>query len=283
MQVRPATPDDRLAAKRLMRLFVARGELLRRTDEELLTLIPNAFLAERNGTALGFAALEIYSPKLSEVQCLSFTSTSMGEEVVRELVRQCVARARQRGVLEVMAVVPVGLTLLLQSCGFRVALPNQRRAMFVRPAETPHAASEELLCDRSTEITFRDASAAEADTIRRYLQPFVDRNELLLRTPEQMNQLLQHGFVAEDQGRIIGFVALEIYSPKLAELQCLAVDPGYRGRRIGRRLVSRVIARAQQYSVKEVMAITSRDEVLRACGFDDCLPGSKAALFLRTR
>jgi len=284
MNIRPANSSDLTAARRLMRPFVARGDLLARTDAELLELLPDAFIIEREGRPLGFVALEVYSPKLSEIQCLSFVAGDQGPAMIKRLVEQCVAKARLHDVLEVMAVVPAALEAVFNSCGFHLALPNQRKAMFVRPRDVPHACpADHLLSERSSEITIRDTEPREWKAIGDFLAPFVARSELLPRSEEQMRQLLQHGFVAQHEGRPVGFVALEIYSPKLAELQCLAVDEAYRGRRIGRRLAARCVGRALLHNVAEVMAITARDEVLRACGFDDCLPGSKTALFLSTR
>jgi len=119
--------------------------------------------------------------------------------------------------------------------------------------------------------------------VARFLTPFVARGELLPRTEEELLTLLRHGFVSDAQGRIVGFKALEIYSEKLAEVQCVSVDAAYRGQGIGRRLVMLCVDRARQLHIAETMAITAREEVLRHCGFDDSLPGARVALFVRNR
>ena len=89
--------------------------------------------------------------------------------------------------------------------------------------------------------------------------------------------------LARETLSVVGFAALEIYSPKLAEIRSLAVDPGYHGRGIGRGLVSRCVQLAVSRNVLEVMAITSSDGFFKACGFDFTLPGEKKALFIQTR
>ena len=104
---------------------------------------------------------------------------------------------------------------------------------------------------------------------------------MLPRTSEQLSVLLKHGFVAKVEGKIVGFAALEVYSHKLAELQCLAVDPGMRRRGVGRALVSQVIRRAAKENVKELLAISASDEMFMACGFDYSLPNQKRALFIQ--
>jgi N-acetylglutamate synthase-like GNAT family acetyltransferase len=100
---------------------------------------------------------------------------------------------------------------------------------------------------------------------------------------EELDLLVGDGFVAEEEGRIVGFAALEVYSKKLAELRSLAVAPGYQGLGLGRRLVEACVGRAREKNVLEVMAITSSDEFFLACGFDFTLPGEKKALFYQTR
>ncbi len=117
----------------------------------------------------------------------------------------------------------------------------------------------------------------------RFLTPFVARGELLPRSEDELLTLLHHGFVADAKGRIVGFTALEIYSEKLAEVQCVSVEEAYRGQGIGRRLIALCVDRARQLHIAETMAITAREEVLRSCGFDDRLPGAKIALFVRNR
>ena len=136
---------------------------------------------------------------------------------------------------------------------------------------------------RLRDVVIRPACIGDATGVARFLAPFVARGELLPRSEEELLTLLRHGFVAEAQGRIVGFTALEIYSEKLAEVQCVSVEEAYRGQGIGRRLVTLCVDRARQLHIAETMAITAREEVLRHCGFDDSLPGAKIALFVRNR
>ncbi len=122
--------------------------------------------------------------------------------------------------------------------------------------------------------------------VRDFLAPFMDGVHLLPRTSVELELLLKHSFKAvelkEDggPGRIVGFCALEIYSKKLAELQCLAVDEAFRRRGVGSGLVQACVAKAREEKVKEMMAISSSDEMFKACGFDYSLPNQKRALFI---
>jgi amino-acid N-acetyltransferase len=132
-------------------------------------------------------------------------------------------------------------------------------------------------------IHVRPACAEDLDALEAFLQPFMEEQRILPRTAEELGELLSTGFVAEAEGRIVGFSALEVYSRKLGELRSLCVAPDMQGLGIGRRLVAECLNLARERRVYEVMAITSQDGFFLSCGFDFTLPGEKKALFLQTR
>ena len=131
----------------------------------------------------------------------------------------------------------------------------------------------------------RRAHYDDLEPIKQLLQPFVDQRKLLRRMQSELILLMANGFVAEvlEQGKpkIVGFAAVEIYSRKLGEIQCLAVDNGYQGRGIGSDLVKACVERAREKGILEVMAISASDEFLRKLGFDYSLPEQKRALFFQ--
>jgi len=281
--VRSAHLGDLPVMDRLMAPFVARRELLARTEGELWDLLPQSFVAEVDGRGVGFAALEIYSQKLSEIQCLSYTESALAPEIIAALLQVCLRQAREHHILEVMAVVPHHLESALTDCGFYVILPGQKKAMFLRTGRGSTGRNKSAPLAPLRDVVTRPANGGDATAVARFLAPFVARGELLPRTEEELLTLLRHGFVAEAQGSIVGFTALEVYSEKLAEVQCVSVDEAYRGQGIGRRLVTLCVDLARQLHIAETMAISAREEVLHSCGFGDSLPGAKIALFVRNR
>ena len=126
--------------------------------------------------------------------------------------------------------------------------------------------------------------ATERDVVElvRLIEPFVAQRKLLPRTEDEQRNLLPHGFVAASGEKVVGFAALEVYSKKIAEILCLAVDASYQGRGIGKRLVQCCVDRARQQQVREVLVITSTEGFLMSCGFDYALPEQRKALFLQT-
>jgi amino-acid N-acetyltransferase len=130
----------------------------------------------------------------------------------------------------------------------------------------------------------RMGRAEDVPGIIRLIQSYVAEGKLLARTLNEIDELLPNFFVAvTNDGVIIGCAALEIYSPKLAEIRSLAVAREAQGLGVGRRLVNACVERARLNKILEVMAVTSSDGFFQSCGFDYTLPGEKRALFLQTR
>ena len=131
------------------------------------------------------------------------------------------------------------------------------------------------------ELKIRMATLDDVSAVLELIAPYVEQRKLLPRTRDDIERLIPHGFVVEDEGQLVGFSAVEIYSRKLSEIQCLAVDDRFRRRGIGRSLIQRCVERARREGVLELMAITASEDFLRQCGFDYSLPDQKRALFLR--
>lgn len=116
-----------------IRPYVAAGRLLERTIEELDLLVADGFVAEQAGQIVGFAALEIYSKKLAELRSLAVADTFRGAGLGRRLVAACVDRAREKNVLEVMAI--TSSEEFFRACGFDFTLPGEKKALFLQTRE----------------------------------------------------------------------------------------------------------------------------------------------------
>lgn len=147
----------------------------------------------------------------------------------------------------------------------------------------PADASERPADAAAAAPTYRQAVPEDAVSIAALMAPDVRQRKLLRRTLEELMELTRHGFVALREDRMVGFCAVEIYSRKMAEIQCLVVDPSCRTQGIGRELVRRSVERARELGVMEVMAISSSEDFLRGCGFDYALPDQKRAMFCQLR
>lgn len=128
--IRNAHLSDIPAIQAFMQPFVESKSVLPRTDKDMAVLVRHGFVATMGDEIVGFAALEIYSRKLAEIQALAVLSTLQRKGVGSELVRRCVGRARAEGVLELMAI--TASESLFRNVGFDYSLPNQKRALFLQ-------------------------------------------------------------------------------------------------------------------------------------------------------
>ena len=130
VEVRPVDPAEQDEVRALLEPFVDEKKLLRRTIDELDTLLPNGFVAVSRGRIVGFATLEVYSRKLAEVRALVVAEEQQGNGVGRMLVEACLQRARDEDIMEVMAISSAESFFL--SCGFEFTLPDEKKAFFLR-------------------------------------------------------------------------------------------------------------------------------------------------------
>ena len=129
--IRSAVEADIPAIAALIKPFVDEGSLLERTYDEFGDLLPNFFVAaDEAGVIVGCAALEIYSRKLAEIRSLAVAESAQGQGIGKKLVEACVERARERNVLEIMAI--TASDAFFQSCGFDYTLPSLKRAVFLQ-------------------------------------------------------------------------------------------------------------------------------------------------------
>lgn len=133
IHIRNASDDDLSKLMSFLRPFFEAKYILPRNEEDLQALIRHGFVAVEETEIVGFAAIEIYSRKLAEIQALAVASHVQGQGVGTKLVHHCVGRAKAEGILELMAI--TSSEELFQKVGFDYSLPNQKRAVFMQTRE----------------------------------------------------------------------------------------------------------------------------------------------------
>jgi N-acetylglutamate synthase-like GNAT family acetyltransferase len=126
-----AADIDRIIA--FIEPFVESGVLLGRTYDEIEEWLPNFFIAEVEGEIVGCAALEVYSKKLAEVRSLAVSAKVQGMGVGKALVNACVQLARDKDILEVMAI--TSNEQFFKAVGFDFTLPGEKKALFIQTRE----------------------------------------------------------------------------------------------------------------------------------------------------
>lgn len=124
----------------------------------------------------------------------------------------------------------------------------------------------------------------EIGEVQRLIGVGVSRGHLLPRTDQEIQNLIEkkHLYVADHVMRLIGCAALEVYSPRLAEIRSVAVLPSFRRTKLGTLLVERCVEEAKRLGVQELLAVTDQLKFFVSLGFRRQLRG-QYPLFLKLK
>lgn len=97
---------------------------------------------------------------------------------------------------------------------------------------------------------------------------FAAEGKTLQRTPQFVEEhLADYRVLRGEDGKIIGCVALDEYSPSLAELVGLAVHPSARGRGYGIMLIEAIADLARRRGYDELFAVSFSERLFERAGF----------------
>jgi amino-acid N-acetyltransferase len=120
-----------------------------------------------------------------------------------------------------------------------------------------------------SEITYAKPSLKDITSMQKLVQPKVLEGIILYRSDDEVSTNIRSYIIAKDQERIIGFVALHIYSPKLAEVRSLIVDDSYQKKGIGKKLVLACIEEAKELGVKQLFTLTYQKAFFEKINFNE--------------
>ncbi len=122
--------------------------------------------------------------------------------------------------------------------------------------------------DPAAPVFVRPATIADMLQVEPLINGFAAQNLMLPKTREQLVRLFREFVVAADEhGRVVGCGGLRIFSPTLAEIISLAVDPVTQGTGLGGRIVERLVEDAETLGIESVFALTLRDGFFHRLGF----------------
>jgi len=91
---------------------------------------------------------------------------------------------------------------------------------------------------------------------------------ILNRSEDEVATNIRSYVLAKDGEKLVGYTALHIHSPRLAEIRSLIVDEAYRGKHIGTRMVAFTLEEAKALGVKEdVLVLTYLPYFFKRLGF----------------
>jgi len=95
----------------------------------------------------------------------------------------------------------------------------------------------------------------------------VSQGAILARSDDEIATNIRSYVLAKAEGYLIGYTALHIHSPRLAEIRSLIVDSNFRGQSVGHRMVEFALDEARTLGVAEVLSLTYLPDFFRKLGF----------------
>jgi amino-acid N-acetyltransferase len=119
------------------------------------------------------------------------------------------------------------------------------------------------------QVEIRRARTADVKAIRKLVDTYTGDRRLLSKATVTLYESVQEFWVATDGDRVIGCGALHVMWEDLAEIRTVAVDPEYRGQKIGHRIVSELLDVARSLGVARVFCLTFETRFFGSFGFKE--------------
>ncbi|MBN2825941.1 MAG: N-acetyltransferase [Campylobacterales bacterium] len=116
-------------------------------------------------------------------------------------------------------------------------------------------------------IRLRKAKLSDIAKMQRLVLAKVADGTILKREDDEVATNIRSYVIALDDEEIVGYGALHIHSPRLAEIRSLIVEEGYRKRHIGQSLVEFTLDEAKSLGIEEVLVLTYIRPFFEKLGF----------------
>ena len=117
-------------------------------------------------------------------------------------------------------------------------------------------------------MNIRPARVGDVPALCDLIRTFADRKLMIRRSLGELYESIREFLVAtDDNGQVIGSVALHVFWEDLAELKCLAVSERAQGRGVGRRLLEACWDAARSLEIKTVFTLTYVPGFFEKCGY----------------
>lgn len=118
-----------------------------------------------------------------------------------------------------------------------------------------------------SEIFFKKPTLHDIPSMQALVAPQIENGVILARSDDEIATNIRSYTLAMDGEKLIGFCALHIHSPNLAEIRSMIIDETYRGKKIGSTLVDTVCQEGKKLGLHEVLALTYQQLFFERLGF----------------
>ncbi len=118
-------------------------------------------------------------------------------------------------------------------------------------------------------ISYTKAKLNDIKAMQAMVLPEVMSGVILFRSDDEVATNIRSYILALDDDKVIGYVALHIHAPNLAEVRSLIVDSDYRGKKIGATLVTQTIKEAKELGIKQLFTLTYQKDFFEKLHFKE--------------
>lgn len=117
----------------------------------------------------------------------------------------------------------------------------------------------------SVELT--KANLSDIPNMQNLVIPEVEAGVILARSSDEIATNIRSYIIAREDNEIVGFCALHIHTPELAEIRSLIVKESKRGMGIGQSLIDKAMQEAKILGLKKVLTLTYKQSFFEKLGF----------------
>jgi amino-acid N-acetyltransferase len=103
--------------------------------------------------------------------------------------------------------------------------------------------------------------------MQKLVAPEIESGVILPRSDDEIATNIRSYILAMDGEKLVGFCALHIHSPNLAEIRSMIIDGEYRGRHIGSELVDKACEEGARLGLGEILVLTYQQRFFENLGF----------------
>lgn len=116
-------------------------------------------------------------------------------------------------------------------------------------------------------IEITKAVLSDIPKMQKLVAPEIESGVILMRTDDEIATNIRSYFLAKDSDELVGFCALHIHAPSLAELRSLIVKESHRGQKIGQKLIESSLDEGKALGLEKVLSLTYKQSFFEKLGF----------------
>jgi len=116
-------------------------------------------------------------------------------------------------------------------------------------------------------IEFVKAKLSDIKRMQKLVYPEVQSGIILDRTNDEIATNIRSYTLVILGDKLIGFAALHLHTSYLGEIRSLIIKDGYRGKKIGEKLINKIIKEAKSLGLKKVLSLTYKQSFFERLGF----------------